>query len=52
MKDKALKGLSVCVNYLCNECPYKQYDHPDYPLQCIHKLIEDLNFLYEVNKLQ
>ena len=52
MKDKALKGLSSCAEFLCNECPYKEYDHPEFLLQCIHKLIEDLNFLYKESKLK
>ena len=42
-KEETLKGLKCCAEFLCDECPYKIYEHIDYKLRCIHKLIIDLN---------
>lgn len=41
-KNEVLKGLECCKEYLCDECPYQKYDHIEYKLRCIHKLIADL----------
>lgn len=45
MQLKVRMGLSACADCLCDEYPYKEFDHPDYKIQCIHKLIEDINTL-------
>lgn len=42
-REETLKGLECCAEFLCSECPYKIYEHVDYKLRCIHKLIVDLN---------
>ena len=42
-REDTLKGLACCAEFLCGECPYKIYEHVDYKLRCIHKLIVDLN---------
>ena len=41
-KDKIMKGIECCSEFLCKECPYQKYDHPTYKLQCMHKLIKDI----------
>ena len=41
-KNKALKGLKCCSEFLCGECPYAEYQHIEYKLQCIHKMHTDL----------
>lgn len=41
-KDKIINGVKCCAEFLCGECPYEKYDHPDYKLQCVHKLIKDI----------
>lgn len=46
-RSKALKGLKCCAEYLCGECPYKEFEHIEYKLRCIHMLINDLE---EVNR--
>ena len=40
--NKAWKGLKCCAEFLCGECPYAEYQHIEYKLQCIHKLHMDL----------
>ena len=42
IKTKALKGLECCVEFLCDECPYAEYQHITYKLQCSHKMHQDL----------
>ena len=44
-KDKVLKGLECCVDYMCGECPYQKYESKEHILKCIHLLLEDLNML-------
>lgn len=39
MKEEIKKALKCCAYCLCNECPYQNYD---YPIRCIHKLVEDM----------
>ena len=41
-REETLKGLACCAEFLCDECPYKIYEHIDYKLRCSHKLISDL----------
>lgn len=41
-RSKAMKGLKCCVEFLCGECPYAEYQHIEYKLQCIHKMHKDL----------
>ena len=41
-KEDIFKGLSKCKDFLCNECPYQIFEHEEYKMRCIHKLIEDL----------
>lgn len=40
--NKAQKGLKCCADFLCSECPYAEYQHVEYKLQCIHKMHMDL----------
>lgn len=46
-QEETIKGLKCCSDFLCNECPYKVYEHIDYKLRCIHKLIVDINEIIE-----
>ena len=46
-KEKIMKGLSVCNEFCCEECPYQHLDSVNYPLRCIHTLIKDV---YELLK--
>lgn len=42
-------GLKCCNEFLCGECPYEIYDDKEnrtYIMQCVHKLIRDVNKLY------
>jgi hypothetical protein len=41
-QNEILKGLNCCAEFMCGECPYRQYESKEYPLKCIHKLIVDL----------
>ena len=41
-KEEVLKGLECCTEFLCGECPYKEYDSKDYLLRCTHMLLVDL----------
>lgn len=41
-KNETITGFKCCVEFLCGECPYKIYYSHDYPLKCMHKLLEDL----------
>lgn len=47
-RDKAIKGLQCCSEFLCGECPYNIYENKDYPLRCVYKMMEDLNKSYEI----
>ena len=42
IKEEIKKALERCAYCLCNECPYQKYDDYDYPIRCIHKLVEDV----------
>ena len=44
-KQKVLKGLECCSDYLCGECPYQQFKDKEHILRCIHLLLSDLNML-------
>ena len=46
IRFKVQIGLHHCKEHLCNGCPYKEFDK-----QCTHKLIEDINILYEENMI-
>ena len=41
-KEEVLKGLECCTEFLCGECPYKEYDSKDYLLRCTHMLLVGL----------
>ena len=41
-KYQIFQGLSCCTEFLCDECPYQIFEHEEYKMRCIHKLIEDL----------
>lgn len=47
-----LDGLSHCADFMCDGCPYQKYDHYFYKLKCIHKLIDDLNKLLNLEEIQ
>lgn len=47
-KEKIIKDLAACNEFECNKCSYKYLDDNDYPLRCIHALIQDV---YELLKL-
>ena len=49
--NKAWKGLKCCAEFLCSECPYAEYQHIEYKLQCIHKLHMDLVEVLEPNQV-
>ena len=51
IRSKVQIGLRSCEEFLCDSCPYKEFDHPVYKIQCIHKLIEDINILYKENMI-
>ena len=40
-KEKIVEALSACSNFCCGECPYQHLESKDYPLRCIHALIQD-----------
>lgn len=44
-KQKVLKGLECCADYMCGECPYQKYESKEHILKCIHLLLQDLNML-------
>lgn len=46
-KEKIIKGLSACNEFDCKECPYQYLDDKEYPLRCIHTLVQDV---YELSK--
>lgn len=46
-KEEALKGLSCCADFKCDECPYKIYSHIDYKFRCNYKLIFDLKVVFD-----
>ena len=49
-RTKALRGLKCCAEFLCGECPYAEYQHIEYKLQCVHKMHTDLVEVLEINK--
>ena len=43
MSDRQiLDALECCTEFLCDVCPYKQYDIQEHPLRCINRLMNDL----------
>ena len=45
-KEDIELGMKCCDEFLCGECPYRKYEHNEYTMRCIHKLIQDINKLY------
>ena len=43
--EETLKAIQVCAEFLCSECPYKIYEHEEYKMRCIHKLMVDIDQL-------
>ena len=41
-KEQILEALSCCTEFECGKCPYQHLDSQDYPLRCIHILIQDI----------
>ena len=46
-KKEVMKALAACSEFCCGKCPYQHLDDHEYPLRCIHTLIEDV---YELLK--
>ena len=46
-KDKVLKALNCCANFVCGECPYNYLESKDYPLRCIHIFLQDLKIVVD-----
>lgn len=44
-KEEILKGIECCAEFLCGECPYQKYEHNEYKMKCIHRLMQDINDL-------
>ena len=40
--NDVIKGIDCCSEFMCGGCPYKIYESKDYPLKCIHNLMEDI----------
>lgn len=49
-RTKALLGLKCCSEFLCGECPYAEYQHIEYKLRCIHKMLMDLTEILELKE--
>lgn len=47
-KEKIIKDLAACNEFECYRCSYHHLDDNNYPLRCIHALIQDV---YELLKL-
>lgn len=47
-KETVLKGIECCSEFLCAECPYKKYEHHEYTIRCMHKLMLDINELVKL----
>ena len=41
-KKEIIKGLEMCTEFCCDECPYKYLDDKTYKMRCIHTLIKDV----------
>ena len=41
-KEQILEALSYCAEFECSKCSYQHLDSQDYPLRCIHTLIQDI----------
>lgn len=41
-REQILKGIDCCAEFLCGECPYKEWEDQNYKLKCNHKLLEDI----------
>ena len=46
-----INAVSACTQFECGICPYQIYDDPQYKLRCIHRLMEDVNSLFQPKKL-
>ena len=49
-KKDVVKAVSACADFECGICPYQIYDDLHYKLRCIHKLMEDINSIFQVEK--
>ena len=45
-KEQVLESLAACADFWCGECHYKKFEHQDYTWRCVHKLIVDVNNLF------
>ena len=52
MKETIMKGLECCVDFYCEDCPYKQFDdNANYSMKCVHRLQVDLyKYLTEITE--
>ena len=41
-KEKVLKGIECCSEFLCGECPYNKYEDANHMLKCNHILMLDI----------
>ena len=43
-REKVNAGLKACVveHFLCAECPYQEYESAEYPIRCLHRLLNDI----------
>ena len=41
-KEKVLKGIECCAEFLCGECPYNKYEDANHMLKCNHILMLDI----------
>lgn len=46
-----INAVNACTHFECGICPYQIYDDPHYKLRCIHRLMEDINSLFQPKKL-
>lgn len=45
-EQQVLEGVNACACFCCGECPYNIYESKEYPIRCMHKLILDVNDLF------
>jgi hypothetical protein len=39
------ESVNACCDFCCGECHYNIYESKDYPIRCIHKLMNDVQAL-------
>ena len=42
-ENQIKQAIACCAEFLCSECPYQKYEDPNHIMQCIHKLIVDVD---------